>query len=242
METVFDDETIDDLTKSNKKIIQKKNGFRFAVDAVLLANFVSIKKKGKLIDFGTGTGIMPLLLSDNERIEKIFAVEIQGKIADMAKRSIEINNIGEKIEVVNADIEGIENIVGRDSAEYVISNPPYIKIEEGMTSSIDTKAISRHEVKINLDRIVYNANRVLKTGGKFSIVYRVYRFQELISTLSVHKFNVKRIRFVYTKEGETASFVMIEAVKNSRCELEIMPPLNIYDKNGNNTEEFLSYY
>lgn len=242
MVNIKDDETLDDLSKADKKIIQKKNGFRFAVDAVLLANFVTIKKAGKLIDFGTGTGIMPILLSEHKKIEKIYGIEIQEEIAEMAKRSIEINKLNEKIEILNTDIEGIYTKLGDDFAEYVISNPPYIKIEEGITSLVDTKAISRHEVKIKLDRIVYNARRILKTGGRFCIIYRVYRFQELITTLSEHKFNIKRIRFVYTKEGDEASFVMIEAIKNSRCEIEIMPPMNICDANGNNTEEFLSYY
>lgn len=237
--SVLEDETLDDLTKFNRKIIQKKDGFRFAIDAVLLANFLNIKKKSIMIDIGTGTGIMPLLLVDNPKIEKIYGIEIQEEIAKMAKRTVNINDLGEKIEIVKEDFN---NINFNFKVDIIVTNPPYIKKENGKISTNSIKAISRHELKLNLEQLVLKSKKTLKSGGSFNIIYRTNRFQELASMLHENKFYIKRLRFIHSKPSKNSNLFMIEAIKDRVSELEILPALYLFNEEGNYTEEVLEYY
>ena len=237
---ILQDETLDDLNKVNKKIIQKKNGFRFSIDAVLIANFIDIRHKGTTVmDIGTGSCIIPLLLSENENILKIFGVEIITENAILAKRSIEYNNLDNKIEIINKDIKELSV---DSKIDMIVTNPPYIKSDNGKKSENSVKAISKHEVKLTLEELVINSRRILKSGGSFNIVCRTDRFQEIVNLLSENNFFAKRIRMVHVKPGKNSILFMIEAVKDKKYTPEILEPIYLYDENGSYTEEILKYY
>ncbi len=239
MVEIFDDETIDELNKVKKQIIQKKTGFRFAIDAVLIANFLSLKNTKTVLDIGTGTGIIPILLSNAIYVEKIYGVEIQEDIADMARRSVIYNKLEEKISVINKDVREFKNDF---KVDLIVSNPPYMKVKEGKISDNEQKAISRHELKLTFDELVKSARRILKSGGSFNIVHRIRRFEEVIKILNENKFYTKRLRIVYSKPGKDAILFMIEAIKDRKCELTINEPIYLYDKNDEFSSEVMSYY
>ena len=191
------------------------------------------------MDIGTGSGIIPLLLSENENILKIFGVEIITENAILAKRSIEYNNLDNKIEIINKDIKELSV---DSKIDMIVTNPPYIKSDNGKRSENSVKAISKHEVKLTLEELVINSRRILKSGGSFNIVCRTDRFQEIVNLLSENNFFAKRIRMVHVKPGKNSILFMIEAVKDKKYTPEILEPIYLYDENGSYTEEILKYY
>lgn len=240
IENICDDETLDELNKVNKRIIQKKDGFRFSVDAVLIANFLNIKSGNlTVMDIGTGTGIVPLLISDNTHIKKIYGVEIQEENATLAKRSIKYNELEEKIEILNQDIKKLKVDFKID---LIVTNPPYIKSANGKISENRVKAISKHEVELTIKELIENSRRILKSGGSFNIICRTNRFQETFFLLSENNFYVKRLRTVHTKPGKEAILFMIEAIKDTKCTMEIMDSIHIFNETGEYTDEVLKYY
>ncbi len=235
IENICDDETLDELNKVNKRIIQKKDGFRFSVDAVLIANFLNIKSGNlTVMDIGTGTGIVPLLISDNTHIKKIYGVEIQEENATLAKRSIKYNELEEKIEILNQDIKKLKVDFKID---LIVTNPPYIKSANGKISENRVKAISKHEVELTIKELIENSRRILKSGGSFNIICRTNRFQETFFLLSENNFYVKRLRTVHTKPGKEAILFMIEAIKDTKCTMEIMDSIHIFNETGEYTDE-----
>lgn len=238
MVEIYEDETIDELNKVNKKIIQKKDGFRFAVDAVLIANFLNLKGVKTVLDIGTGTGIIPILISE-KNIEKIYGIEIQSNIADMAERSIKLNNLGEKISIINTDIKKFKNDFKIDM---IVSNPPYMRIDEGKISENIEKAISRHELKLTFEEFISSAKKILKSGGSINIIHRIKRFEEVMNILKNNNFNIKRIRIVYSKLGKDAILFMVEAIKDRKCDIVIKEPIYLYDKENTYSNEVMSYY
>lgn len=238
MVEIYEDETIDELNKVNKKIIQKKDGFRFAVDAVLIANFLNLKGVKTVLDIGTGTGIIPILISE-KNIEKIYGIEIQSNIADMAERSIKLNNLGEKISIINTDIKKFKNDF---KVDMIVSNPPYMKVDEGKISENIEKAISRHELKLTFEEFISSAKKILKSGGSINIIHRIKRFEEVMNILKNNNFNIKRIRIVYSKLGKDAILFMVEAIKDRKCDIVIKEPIYLYDKENTYSNEVMSYY
>ncbi|BDU50685.1 tRNA1(Val) (adenine(37)-N6)-methyltransferase [Haliovirga abyssi] len=238
---IYEDETLEELTKFNMKIIQKKNGFRFSLDAVLISNFVKIdnKRKINLLDIGTGTGIIPLLLVNNENINTITGVELQENIASMSKRSVLINKLEDKIKIENIDIKDYEV---EKKFDMIVTNPPYMKVKNGKVSNNLIKAISRHELKLDLNSLIESSNKVLKDGGSFNIIYRSKRFQELVNVITKHNFHIKRLRFIHTKVDKNAELFMLEAIKNRKKNIAIETPLNVYSENGKYSSEVESYY
>ncbi len=236
---IYENETLDDLGAVSKKIVQKKAGFRFAVDAVLISHFISIDKKSKVLDIGTGTGIIPLLISDNNKIDMISAIEIQDDVADMARRSVILNGLDKRIEVLNEDVRSFKR---GNFYDYIVTNPPYMRLEGGKISSDGMKAISRHEIKLSLEELIESSKRLLKPGGSFNIIYRTNRFLELTHLLETFKFGIKRVRFIYSKPGLKSDLVMLEAVKGKKAMLEVMEPLYIEGKDGKLSDEVKKYY
>ncbi|OQY09258.1 MAG: hypothetical protein B6I28_03395 [Fusobacteriia bacterium 4572_132] len=237
---IKENEIIERLEKVDKRIIQKKGGFRFSIDPVLLANFIKIPKKIKIADLGTGSAIMPLLLANNEMIKKIYAFEIQEEIAEMAKRTIELNKLGKKIVIYNKDINEIDS--SKYEVDMIITNPPYMKVEEGKVSEDLQKAISRHELKLKLAELIKKSAEILNKKGSFNIIYRTERLEELLEILRKNKLYVKRIRFIYSKIGKTAKLFMLEAQKEIKNILQIEEALYLYNQNNNYTSEVLKYY
>ena len=238
---IRENEKLEDLQLSGLKIIQKDNGFKFGIDAVLLSDF-SKDAKGIVVDFGTGTGIVPILLSEKSRAKKIYAVEIQEEMADMAKRSVDINGLTNKIEVVMADIKDFVQEMGQDFANCVVSNPPYFKDGGAIVNPDDSLAISRHEIKINLDELVSSASRILRSNGSFYMVHRPDRLVEIITAMKKYNLEPKVMRFIYPNIRKPANLLLIKGIKNAKPELRMMKPLHVYKENGDYSEEIYEIY
>jgi len=221
------------------KIVQDEEKFRFSLDSTLLAHFVNTKKHTKLIiDLGTGNAPIPLFLTLKTKA-KIFGVEIQKEVYELAKQSVLMNNLSEQIELINADIKDIYKIVGANKFDIVISNPPYFKyLPTSHINKNDYLTIARHEVLITLEEIIIEAKKLLKDGGYLYLVHRVERFSELIFTLNKHNFGIKRIRFIYPKkESKNALLVLIEARQNKKDDCVVEAPLYVYEKDYEYTLE-----
>lgn len=234
------DESVDDLILSGLKIIQKKTGFRFAIDAVLLAHFASLKRDDKVIDLGTGTGIIPLLLSTRYKDLDITAIDIQREVIEMASRSIELNNL-DNIKVISGDFRELDSSYN-NKFSLVISNPPYLPLEQGKISPKENIALSRHELKCNLEQLVSTAKRLLKNGGRFSLVHRSERLAELITELRDKNIEPKRMRLVYPQLDKPSNLVLLEGIKGAKPGVKVEEPLAVYDSQGNYTKEVLKFY
>ena len=235
---IIEDETLEDLPSVNCKIIQKKKGFRFTVDSILLVNFLKLKKNTNLLDIGTGTGIMPLLLCRKEEINLITAVEIETEIAKMFEKTIEINSLESKIKLINTDIKNYKE----EPFDMIISNPPYMKLNEGYVSPHDYRAGARHEVNLDLKELLINGKRLLKNGGSFNLVYRTNRFMEVLDEAKMLNLNAKRVRFISSKPNQSSDLFMIEMIKGFKCACVVEEPLYIYNEHGEYTEELKKYY
>ena len=235
---IIEDETLEDLPSVNCKIIQKKKGFRFTVDSILLVNFLKLKKNTNLLDIGTGTGIMPILLRRKEEINLITTVEIETEIAKMFEKTIEINSLESKIKLINIDIKNYKE----KPFNMIISNPPYMKLNEGYVSPHDYRAGARHEVNLDLKELLINGKRLLKNGGSFNLVYRTNRFMEVLDEAKMLNLNAKRVRFIYSKPNQSSDLFMIEMIKGFKCACVVEEPLYIYNEHGEYTEELKKYY
>ena len=235
---IIEDETLEDLPSVNCKIIQKKKGFRFTVDSILLVNFLKLKKNTNLLDIGTGTGIMPLLLCRKVEINLITAVEIETEIAKMFEKTIEINSLESKIKLIDIDIKNYKE----KPFNMIISNPPYMKLNEGYVSPHDYRAGARHEVNLDLKELLINGKRLLKNGGSFNLVYRTNRFMEVLDEARMLNLNAKRVRFIYSKPNQSSDLIMIEMIEGFKCACVVEEPLYIYNEHGEYTEELKKYY
>lgn len=240
MVEIFDNETIDDLILGGLKIIQKKKGFRFAIDAVLLAHFATVKKGAKIIDLGTGTGVIPLILSTRGRDLEITGVEIQKQVAQMAQRSIALNHL-EGIKIINTDFNDLDSM-HHTKYDLVVSNPPYLPVDRGKISPSEEIALSRHELKCSLEDLVKSAVLLLKNQGRFALIHRSDRLAEIIALLTTHKLEPKRIRLVHPFFGKPANLLLVEAIKGAKTGVAVHEPLVIYDNDGKYTKEILEYY
>ena len=238
-----ENERIDDLEFNNLKIIQNKNEFCFGIDAVLLSDFAkNIKKNSKIIDLGTGTGILPILLSGKTENTKIVGIEIQEKMAEMAMRSIKLNNLENRIQIINNDIKNLNKIFEKESFDAVVTNPPYKENNTGLKNEYEGKIIARHEIRCNLEDIISVSKNMLKDKGILYMVHRPERITDICELLRKYKIEPKIIRFVYPKMDKEANLVLIKAVKNARKFLKIEKPIIIYKENGEYTKEILEIY
>lgn len=240
---IMDDERLDDLNCKNLKILQKKDGFCFGMDSVLIANFVKISRKSAIVaDLGTGTGIISILVVGKQNPKKVYAVEIQEELVDMAKRSVKYNDLEDKIDVINADIVGISRGKFNKRFDYVISNPPYKKLNTGLINDNQKKLISRHEVKCTLEDLVYEASKLLKDNGVFYMVHRPDRLCDIFNVMRENKVEPKEIQLVYSHLEDEANLVLIKGVKSGKPSLKVLKPLIVYNENNEYTEELLKFY
>ncbi len=237
-----EDERIEDLQCKGLKIIQNKNWFCFGIDAVLLSNFCEFKKGAKVVDLGTGTGIIPLILHAKKNISLAIGIEIQQKVAEMAKRSVKMNELEDTIQILNADLKNITEHLKAHSFDGVVSNPPYKLANSGLKNPSDQKAISRHEVLCTLEDVIKNASLLLKQYGKFYMVHRPDRLVDIMCLLRQYKLEPKKIRFVHPKISEKPNMVLIQATKNGNKELRFDAPLYVYNENGEYTKEIHTIY
>lgn len=238
-----ENERIDDLQYKGLKIIQNLKGFCFGIDAVLLSDFAkNIRKNSVVLDLCTGTGIVAILLEAKTDAKKIYAVEIQNEIADMAKRSIDLNGQSEKIEIINDDLKNIDKYFEKESIDAITVNPPYKKTGSGVINELDTKTISRHEVLCTLDDIIKKSQAVLKTGGSLFMVHRVERLVDIFSTMRKRNIEPKRIRFVHPSEGKAPNLVLVQGIKGGKPFLKVEDPIYVYDKDGKYTCTIMDIY
>lgn len=238
-----ENERIDDLEFKNLKIIQNKNGFCFGIDSILLTDFAKeMKPKSKVIDLGTGTGIIPILLSKKTKSCNFVGCEIQKEVALMAERSVKINNLENQIEIENIDILDLKNKFKKGYFDVVTTNPPYKKINTGEKNEKENKLISRHEITASLDDFIKISFNLLKDKGSFYMVHRPERLAEIIYKLKQNKLEPKIIKFVYSNIKSEPKLVLIKAVKNAKEFLKIEKPLFVYKEDGNYTDEILKIY
>lgn len=238
-----ENERIDDLEYKNLKIIQNENGFCFGIDSVLLSDYAKgVKKGAKVVDIGTGTGIISLLLCAKTDLEKIYGIEIQEDVAEMAKRSVILNNLQDKMEIINTDIKYVFDHLEKHKFDAVITNPPYKKPDTGLTNIEEKKLISRHEVKCTLEDVIKNASMLLKDLGEFYMIHRAERLVDIMCLLRKYKLEPKNIRFVHSKTDEKPNLILIRAVRNAKEFLKIDKPLVVYREDGEYTDEILEIY
>lgn len=237
-----ENERIDDLERNNLKIIQDSKRFCFGMDAVLLSGFVKIKDGANVLDMCTGTGIIPILLTAKSNAKHFCAVEIQPDSADMAKRSVLLNDLQEKVEVFEGDIKDCEKMFPKASFDAVTCNPPYMIAEHGLRNPDSSMAIARHEVMCNFEDVAYNAANMLKPGGSFFLVHRPFRLAEIITTLVKYRLEPKRMQLVYPFVDKEPNMVLIEAVRGGKSRMQVEKPLIIYKSEGKYTDEIYDIY
>ncbi|MEY8395793.1 tRNA1(Val) (adenine(37)-N6)-methyltransferase [Lachnospiraceae bacterium 45-P1] len=237
-----ENERLDDLQRNNLKIIQKTDGFCFGMDAVLLSGFAFVKEGEQVLDLGTGTGIIPLLLSAKTRGKHFSALEIQEEIADMAARSVSLNHLEEKINIVKGDIKEASRIFGAASFDVVTTNPPYMNDAHGLKNPVEIKAISRHEVLCTLEDVVREGAKVLKPGGRMYMVHRPHRLIEILETMTTYKLEPKRMKFVHPFWDKEANMVLIESVRGGGAFLKLEAPIVVYKEPGVYTDEIYDIY
>lgn len=234
-------ERLDDLQRDGLKIIQNKTMFSFGVDAVLLASSVIAKASDRILDLGTGTGIIPLLLSAKTDAKEIVGVEIQPYVADMARRSVELNNLQDKIQIVGEDF--IDYVKSKQGYyDIVVSNPPYFKSGGGIISGNEYKMISRHEIKMNVQSLFESASLALRNRGIFYLIHRPDRLVDVLYHARQNSLEPKRARFVASRIGEAPKLVLIQCIKGAGKELRWEKPIHIYDEDGNYTQEIHQIY
>ena len=238
-----ENERIDDLEFNNLKIIQNKNGFCFGIDAVLLSDFAkSIKEGSNVIDLGTGTGIISILLSKKTNLNKIIGVEVQKEVYDMASRSVKLNDLENKIEIINENILNLGSIFKKNSFDAIVTNPPYKKQNTGIVNEKENKLISRHEILANLEDFIKVSSELLKDKGDFFMVHRPDRLVDICSLMRNYKIEPKEIRLVFSNKNNPPKMVLIKGVKNAKEYLKFRENLYIYKDNNVYTDEILRIY
>ncbi len=219
------DETLDTFFGGKLQVIQKKKGYRFSVDAVLLSRFVKIRKDENVIDVGTGCGILPLLLSQTTKARSFVGIEIQEALAQCAKKNVGLNHLEEKITILQQDLRELRKIFAAGSFDVVLSNPPYRKYRSGRINPSPEKAIARHEIESTLEDLTSIASYLLPAKGRCYFIFPAMRTVDLLVALRSRELEPKRLQFVYPRTGEDAKFVLTESAKGSGVELMIGAPL-----------------
>lgn len=235
-------ERLDDLQCKGYQIIQDPKRFCFGMDAVLLSGFVHARKGSRILDLGTGTGIIPILLAAKTEAEHITGLEIQEASAEMAGRSVRLNHLEERIEIIQGDIKGAAELFSAASFDVITSNPPYMTNQHGLANPYEAKNIARHEVLCNLEDVVKAAAYLVKPGGSFFLIHKPFRLAEIFAMLMQYKMEPKRMRLVHPYLEKEPNMVLIEAVRGGKSRITIEPPLIVYEEAGVYTEEVLRIY
>lgn len=237
-----ENERIDDLQRNGYRIIQDPKRFCFGMDAVLLSGFAQVKDGAQVLDLGTGTGIIPLLLAAKTGAAHLAGLEIQEDSADMARRSVLLNGLEEKITIVTGDIKEAGGLFDAASFDVITCNPPYMIGKHGLKNPTDAKAIARHEILCTLEDVITQAERLLKPGGKFFLVHRPFRLAEIMTALRAHKLEPKRMRLVYPFVDKEPNMVLLEAVRGGRARMCVEKPLIVYREPGVYMPEIYEVY
>ncbi len=236
-------ERIDDLEFKGLKIIQNEKGFCFGMDSVLLSDFAkNMKNNSTVLDLGTGTGIIPILLCGKTNLKKVVGIEIQQDVANMAKRSSQLNNLQDRFEVVNTNIIDLKNIYEKQSFDVIVTNPPYKKENTGITNENEAKLISRHEITANLEDFISISKDLLKDKGEFYMVHRPERLVDILSLMRKYKIEPKILKFVSPNKNKEPNLILIKGIKNANSFLKVEKNLYVYNEDGKYTNEILKIY
>ena len=235
-------ERIDDLMRDGLKLIQNTDIFCFGMDAVLLSTYARAGKKDRVLDMGTGNGIIPVLMQSKNPGSTYSALEIQEGSAQLARRNVELNHLENRISVVKGDIKEASTIFGEASFNVVTSNPPYMNENHGLKNPEMPKAIARHEVLCNLEDVIRESAKMLKPKGRFYMVHRPFRLAEILTAMCEAKLEPKRMRLVYPYVDKEPNMVLIEGIRGAKSRMTVDPPLIVYEKDGSYTREILEYY
>ncbi len=239
---ILENERLDELHRKGYKIIQDPNRFCFGMDAVLLSAFANVRKKERVLDIGTGTGIIPILMEARYGGDNYVGIEIQEDVADMASRSVKYNNLEDKISIDNADVKDALKLYGSGFFDVITTNPPYMTVDKGIVNPNDTKALSRHELSVKLEDIVSISSKLLKNKGRFYMIHRPARLVEIMNVMRKYNLEIKRIRMVHPYIDKEANMVLIEAMHDGKPFLKVENPLIVYEKSGEYTKEVMDIY
>ncbi|BEU87119.1 tRNA1(Val) (adenine(37)-N6)-methyltransferase [Selenomonas sp. TAMA-11512] len=235
-------ERIDDLQHKGRFLLQKEAAFCFSLDAVLLAHFADLKKGEQILDLGTGTGVLPILLADAERRLHFAAIERQTEMAELAARNVELNALIGEIRVIEGDYREMNRHCARESFDVVLSNPPFFAVGDGRESPVESIAHARHEHTATLTDTLEAARYALKFGGRLYMIHRASRLEEIAGCLSEKKFALKRLRCIHPFADREADLILIEARKGGKAGVRIDPPFVVREAGGDYSTELKDYY
>lgn len=230
-------ETLEQLNIGGLKFFQPKQGYRFSVDAVLLVDFIVVKPEGRLVDLGTGSGIIPLLASVLTPAREIVGLDIQERLVQLARKNVVYNQLEDRIHIVHGDLRQVAQLFRAGEFDAVCSNPPYRKVGTGRINPDDEQAIARHEISCQLRDLLAACKYLVKPGGKAFLVYLPERLSELLGQMGAYKLEPKNIRCVHSSETTTASLVLVEAQRDASPGMNILPPLFLYNQENEYTDE-----
>ena len=237
-----ENERIDDLQRNGYQIIQDPNRFCFGMDAVLLSSFAKAKEGDNVLDLCTGTGIIPILMEAKTKADKFVALEIQEDSADMARRSVLLNHLEEKIDIVTGDVKEADTLFKAASFDVITCNPPYMTGQHGLRNKDEAKTIARHEVFCTLEDVIRVSAKLLKPGGNFFMVHRPFRLSEIMVLLHQYKLEPKRMQLVYPYVDKEPNMVLIEANRGGKPRLTVEKPLIVYKEPGIYMSEIYDVY
>lgn len=235
-------ERFDDLNRNGYSIIQNPQKFCFGMDAVLLSGFCEVKEKERVLDLGTGTGIIPILLEAKTKGKEFIGLEIQEESADMARRSVSYNHLEERVSIVTGDIKEASKIFGGSSFDVITTNPPYMIGQHGLKNASEAKTIARHEVLCTLDDIMRESAKLLKPKGRFYMVHRPFRLAEIMVTMKKYNIEPKRMQLVYPFVDKEPNMVLIEGLRDGNPRMTVEKPLIVYKEQNIYTDEIISIY
>jgi tRNA1Val (adenine37-N6)-methyltransferase len=235
-------ETLEDLLGGGLRILQKKRGYRFSLDALLLAHFIRLKGNEPAVELGTGSAVIPIILQHRFGRKKIIGIEIQEHLADMALRNVRMNAMEDRIDILAGDVRNIQSLLKPRSCRVVFFNPPYRKASSGRVNPDREKALARHEIAGSLGDFLAAARHVLKEKGSVFVIYPARRLVELVWRMRLNRMEPKRLRMVHTRASSAAVFALVEGVMDGGEELEVIPPIFIYDEGGSYSKEMKTLF
>lgn len=235
-----ENERIDDLQYNGLKLIQDKNAFCFGIDAVLLANFSIVKPNEICLEFGSGNGIVSVLLTEKTKGKFFYGIDIQQNAIELSTKNIELNNLSDKLKFIYSDLKKANEL--NLNPNVIVTNPPYMRKDSGETNCNEELSIARHEVKCDVEDIIYSASKCLGTKGRFYMIHRSIRITDILYFMRKYKLEAKRVRFVHSFVGKESNMVLIEAIKDAKYDCIVEKPLILYESDNMHTEEVLKMY
>lgn len=242
MITLNENERIDQLHRNDYVIIQNSKKFCFGIDSVLLAHFAYAYEDEIVMDIGTGTGIIPILMSAITDARKFDAIDIQKDSVIMARKSVSLNNLENKINIFHCDVKNLTQNFPKNTYDVVTVNPPYVKYKSGIINNITPKSIARNEIFCTFEDIVFNSNKILKNKGRFYLIHKASRLADIMYTLRNHGLEPKKLQFIQSYFNSSPNLVLIEAIKQANPMLNVLPNLIIYNDDGSYTQEVFDIY